>query len=103
MESIVKFLNNSEHVNAEVQANSAHTISVIADTQGKNVVIECASRLALYELGRAFMDEALFGTGEIEFYPLIAEGKSLVVNGARLTEHSSRLFVHFPIEKLPDL
>lgn len=42
------------------------------------------------------MEEALFGTGEIEFYPLVSDGQDLVVNGVRTPEESARMFVHFP-------
>ncbi|MFO1513452.1 MAG: hypothetical protein U1F83_11145 [Verrucomicrobiota bacterium] len=98
MQTNVFFSASSEHVNHEVQNNEAHHISVIVDSPTQHVLFECSSREALFELGRTLMEEALFGTGELELYPLVANGKALVVNGARLVENSARVFVHFPKE-----
>jgi len=33
--------------------------------------------------------------GQKEYYPLISDGKALVVEGARLVEDSSRIFVAY--------
>ena len=98
MQTNVSFAANTEHVNHELQSNEAHHIRVSIDSPGNYVLLECSSREALFELGRTLMHEALFGSGEIEFFPLGADGKTLVVEGARLVEDSARVFVHFPKE-----
>src|ERR1035437_1920411 len=99
METNVIFSPSPEHVSHEVQSNEAHNIRVSVDAPSDYVLFECSSREALCELGRTLMGEALFGTGEIELYPLGTDGKWLVVNGARLVEDSARVFVHFPDRK----
>jgi hypothetical protein len=96
MESTVKFSPNVEHVNREVQEGAQHSIHVSVDIPGNYALLECHSRQALFELGRTLMYEALYGAGELELFPLIADGKALVVNGVRLTEKSSRVLVHYP-------
>jgi hypothetical protein len=82
--------------NPEVESNSVHVVTVTVDAEHNYAVIEAKSREALYEFGRSLMEEALYGHGEAEFYPLVVDGNALVVNGARLPEGSARLFVHYP-------
>jgi len=96
MQSAVTFDVNTEHVNTEVQENQKHAVRASVDSIGNSCLLECQSREALFELGRTLMHEALYGTGELELYPLVLEGKALVVNGVRLIEPSARLFIHYP-------
>jgi len=98
MDTSVHFTSKTEHVSAEVQSNPAHRVRASIDASGNHVLFDCSSRLALYEFGRSLMHEALFGGREIEFFPLVADGKALVVNGVRLSEDSARVFLHFPEE-----
>jgi|GEM_PF-4276298 len=69
MQTTVLFSDGDEHVNHEVQFERS-----------------------AFEIGRALLHEALFGTGELELYPLVVDEGALVVNGARLVEHSARFF-----------
>jgi hypothetical protein len=98
MRTNVSFADTPEHVNHEVQSNEAHNIRVGVDAHRDYVLFECSSREALFEFGRTLMQEALFGSGEIEFFPLGTDGKALAVEGARLVEGSARVFVRFPKE-----
>ncbi len=77
MQTTVLFSDGDEHVNHEVQFERS-----------------------AFEIGRALLHEDLFGTGELELYPLVVDEGALVVNGARLVEHSARFFAHFPQEGL---
>jgi len=92
MKSNIEILPDSE-VSDEVAGAEAHNIRVRVDAQNQDVYLECSSREALYELGKALLAEALYGNGQTEFYTLGQEEKRLVVNGVRLTGDSSRVFV----------
>ena len=74
----------------------AHSISFRIDADNGDVYLECASRLALQEFARSLLAEAEAGSGWAEFSPLECNGTWLVVNGARLKDGSSRLFVSYP-------
>jgi hypothetical protein len=95
MKTSVNLLPDTE-VSSEVADSEAHNVRVRVDGGNQDVYLECSSREALYEFGKALMCEALYGSGQGEFYSLGQEGKWLVVNGARLTADSSRLFVFTP-------
>ena len=83
-------------VSSEVSGSEAHCVTIRIDRANNDVYFECASREALYEFGKSLMGEALFGSGQLELYPLGFKGSWLVVNGVRLTEGSSRVFVFSP-------
>lgn len=95
MKTSVEILPDTE-VSSEVAGSGAHNIRVRVDGENHDVYLECSSREALFEFGKALMCEALYGNGQGEFYALGQDGKWLVVNGARLTADSSRLFVSTP-------
>ena len=80
---------------SEFLLDTSHTVSFRA-TENGDVYLECSSRLALYEFARSLLAESAEGTGWAEYYPLGFEGERLVVNGARLADGSSRLFVAYP-------
>lgn len=83
----------------EVLQEVRHTLKAVADRENGDVYLEFSSRHALYDFARSLLHEAIFGkTGQKELYPLIVDGKALVVEGARLTEDSSRMFISYPEE-----
>lgn len=96
MEKIVRFEENSDDADSVIFDDPSHNIKLTVDAQRNYAFLQCSSREALFELGRALMREALFGTGEVEFYPLVSDGQALVVNGVRMPEESARMFVHYP-------
>lgn len=83
-------------ISEDVLLSETHNIRLRSDKENGDVYIECSSREALFEFAKSLMSEALYGVGQAEFYPLIQNNKALVVNGARFTEDSSRLFVFYP-------
>jgi hypothetical protein len=95
MEIIVNLAPETETSN-EVLENESHNVSARVDSDNEDIYLECSSRETLYELGKALMLEALHGSGQMELYPLELEGKCLVVDGARLTKESSRIFIFSP-------
>lgn len=96
MQTTIQFAPNVDTLNPTVERDESHKIKLTVDGGGNYALLECTSREALFELGRTLMEEALFGAGEVEFYPLVSDARELVVNGVRMPENSARLFVHFP-------
>ena len=90
-------LNGSAELDS-ILSDERHNVRIEVDVNNRDVYLHFSTREALYELGHTLMRTALFGEGdELEFYPLIQNtGQSLVVNGARLTADSSRVFLFFP-------
>ena len=84
----------------EALHNSSHSICVKVQGENQDVYLSFSSRLAMYELGRSLLNEAVYGsTGMQERSPT----DDLMVEGARLSEDSSRLYVFYPKESvLPD-
>jgi hypothetical protein len=98
METSVTFSPECEYSNAQVESDPSHVVAVSVDASRNYALIEAKSREALYEFGRSLMEEALYGHGEAEFYPLVVDGHALVVNGVRLIEGSARMFIQYPKE-----
>jgi hypothetical protein len=79
---------------SDVVANSEeHNVRFRVDDTNRDVYLEFSSREALYEFGKSLMGQALYGPQQRDLYSLVHRGKLLVVDGARLTTDSSRVFV----------
>ncbi len=84
-------------VSPEVAHDERHTLQVSVDRDNGDVYLEFSSRRSLYDFARSLLHDAVYGLdGQKEFYPLLVDGKLLVVDGARLTAKSSRMFVNYP-------
>jgi hypothetical protein len=80
----------------EVLRDVRHTLHVKVDRDNGDVHLKFSSRLALYDFAKSLIYDAVFDqSGRKELFPLIADGKALVVEGARLTEESSRVFLDY--------
>jgi hypothetical protein len=80
----------------QVASDGRHRLHVHVDPANSDVYFDFSSRQALYDFAKSLLHEAVYGqSGRKEFYPLIADGQELVVEGARLTEGSSRLFISY--------
>ena len=79
-----------------VLENANQTLSAQVDKQNGDVYLNFSSRLAMRDFAKSLLHESIYGDGVgMEFYPLSQNGEMLVVNGARLTIDSSRIFVRF--------
>lgn len=78
MQTTIQFAPNLDTSNPTVGRDEAHKIKLSVDGERNYALLECTSREALFELGRTLMEEALFGTGEVEFYPLVSDACELV-------------------------
>ena len=81
-------------VSQDVLRDEKHRLKVSVNHANGDVYMEFTSRQALYDFARSLLHEAVFGQGgQKEFFPLITDGKALVVDGVRLEQGSSRVFV----------
>lgn len=84
----------------EVLKNEQHSLCADIDPGNCDIYLKFSSRHAIYDFARSLLQEAVYGVGgQKEFYPLISDGKALVVEGTRLEENSSRVFVTYPTEQ----
>lgn len=81
----------------EVLHDETHCMHAHFDTDRHCINLDFSSREALRDFALSLLQEASFGhSGQMEFYPLKMPGcKEMVVNGVRLTEESSRVFVFY--------
>lgn len=80
----------------ETLQNEQNYLSAEVDVDNRDVCLKFSSRQALYDFAISLLQEAVFGDGsQKEFYPLISDGKALVVEGVRLVDGSSRIFVTY--------
>lgn len=83
----------------EILSNEAHCLSVEVSADNKYACFNFSSRLAMYDFARSLLHEAIYGIGgQEEFYPLEYEGKMEVINGVRMSNDSSRVFIFYPRE-----
>lgn len=81
-------------VSQQVLNDEKHQLNVSVNPLNADVYMEFTSRQALYDFAKSLLHEAVFEeSGQREFFPLITDGKALVVDGVRLSEGSSRVFV----------
>jgi hypothetical protein len=66
MQTTIQFAPNLDTSNPTVGRDEAHKIKLSVDGERNYALLECTSR------------EALFGTGEVEFYPLVSDACELV-------------------------
>ncbi|MFC5462815.1 hypothetical protein [Massilia niabensis] len=83
----------------EVQEGKHHCLRAQSDSSNGDIVLDFSTRRAMYNFAVSLLQEAVHGTsGQQEFYPLGHEGQWRVVNGVRMSEGSSRLFVFYGID-----
>jgi hypothetical protein len=80
----------------DVQEGKHHCLRVETELGNGDVIFNFSTRRAMYDFAVSLLQEAVYGrSGQQEFCPLGADGKWLVVNGVRMSEDSSRLFVFY--------
>jgi len=96
LDTVVVTRDGDEISSRELLQNEKHYLYGEIDASNRDIYLKFSSRQALYDFARSLLQEAVYGQGgRKEFYPLISEGKALVVEGARLLEGSSRIFVEY--------
>jgi hypothetical protein len=95
-ETIVVSRDGNEIPSDDVFQNDHHYICGDIDAGNRDIYLKFSSREALYDFARSLLHEAIYGCGrQKEFYPLISDGKALIVEGVRMLEGSSRIFVSY--------
>jgi hypothetical protein len=69
---------------------------VKVDSQKNDVHLAFSSRESLRDFAKTLLHESYYGSGTVELYPLGTENGWLAVDGVRLTEQSSRVFIWYP-------
>lgn len=101
LSTVIVTPNGDEIPSQDVLNEEKHFLLAQVNTGNRDISLNFSSRDAMYEFAKALLQEAVFGVGgQMEFYPLITDGRPLVVNGARLVEGSSRIFVSYPNSEL---
>ncbi|GAB7129764.1 hypothetical protein JCM19000A_42720 [Silvimonas sp. JCM 19000] len=96
LDTVVVTRDGDEIPSSELLQNETHCLCGEIDASNRDIYLKFSSRQALYDFARSLLQEAVHGMGgQKEFYPLISDGKALVVEGARLVEGSSRIFVAY--------
>lgn len=96
LDTVVVTRSGDEIPSSELLQNEKHYLCGEIDTTNRDIYLKFSSRQALYDFARSLLQEAVYGMGgQKEFYPLISDGKALVVEGVRLVENSSRIFVSY--------
>ena len=80
----------------EVLENEKLSLRVDVSESNKYASLNFTSRLAMYDFALSLLHESIYGqSGQQEFFPLEFDGKMQIVNGVRMEENSSRLFVFY--------
>lgn len=80
----------------DVQEGKHHCLRAETIPGSGDVILNFSTRRAMYDFAVSLLQEAVYGTsGQQEFYPLVVEGRDMVVNGVRMSEDSARLFVFY--------
>ena len=96
VDTVVVTRDGDEIPSNEVLQNEKHFLRGEIDASNRDIYLAFSSRQALFDFARSLLQEAVYGVGgQKEFYPLISDGKALVVEGARLVEGSSRIFITY--------
>jgi hypothetical protein len=96
LDTVVVTRDGNEIPSSELLQNEKHYLRGEIDASNRDIYLKFSSRQALYDFARSLLQEAVYGMGgQKEFYPLISDGKALVVEGARLVVGSSRIFVAY--------
>jgi len=95
--SVVVVTSAGEEVSSpDVQNDSRHFLSADVNVENRDIQLTFSTRQAMYDFAKSLLQEAVFGKGgQKEFYPLATNGKNLVVDGVRMSDKSSRIFVFY--------
>jgi hypothetical protein len=86
-----------EFPSAEVAQDEKHFLRGEIDASNRDIYLHFSSRLAMYDFARSLLHEAIYGVGgQKEFYPLEYNGKMEVIDGVRMSNDSSRVFIFYP-------
>lgn len=96
--TVIVTQSGEETPSTQVLEGDQHFLDAQVDTENRDIYLNFSSPEALYDFAKSLLQAAVFGRGvQKEYYPLgDSGGRFLVVNGVRLTENSSRIFLSCP-------
>ena len=77
----------------EVLNDESHQLEASVDINNRDIHFDFSTREAMRDFALSLLHESEFGSGELEMYPLGFDDKQQVVDGVRLSENSSRIFI----------
>lgn len=84
----------------DVFNDDSHLLEAEVDVDNRDIYLTFTTRESMRDFALGLLHASEFGTGDIELYPLIdSNGKRHVVDGVRLSDNSSRVFIRYPIAK----
>ncbi len=87
---------SEDYPSDEVLNDESHNLSVSVDLDNRDVYMKFSSSEAMRDFAISLLQNSQYGSGEIELYPLGTDDGWQVVDGVRLTENSSRVFIAHP-------
>ena len=98
---VVHVTKDGDEIPLEINLKSeSHYLTAEVNETNDYVYLSFSSRIAMYDFARSLLHEAIYGESEsIEFYPLADDKELHIVNGARLSLKSSRIFIDCPLDK----
>lgn len=92
----IEILNNDVYdVESSARKDKKHSldVSVNCGEVHNAIMLNFTTRLAMFEFGKSLMHEALFGYGNIEFNPYDFGNGPECVNGVRLIDMKTSIYV----------
>jgi hypothetical protein len=97
MSYIIEITEDANDIPSEyVLNNESHSLTVDVNTDNKDVHLTFSTKESLRDFAKSLLHASYFGCGTIELYPLGTNDGWQVVDGVRLSEHSSRVFISYP-------
>ena len=97
MSYTIEITESAEGIPSDTVLNDeSHSLTVKVDSQNNDVHLAFSSRESLRDFAKTLLHESYYGSGTVELYPLGTGNGWLVVDGVRLTEQSSRVFIWYP-------
>ena len=92
----IKIFNNDIYdIESLVRKDRKHSldVSINCGEVHNTIMLDFTTRLAMFKFGKSLMHEALFGYGNIEFNPYDFGDGSQCVNGVRLTDMKTSIYI----------
>lgn len=97
MNYLIKITEDASDIpSEEILNNESHSLKVDVNIGNKDVYLTFSTKESLREFAKSLIHASYFGGGTIELYPLGTSNGWQVVDGVRLSEHSSRVFISHP-------
>ncbi len=84
----------------EVLNDDSHYLSASVDAENQDIYFDFSSPEAMRDFALNLLHASEYESKTIEHYPLISDSKNHIVNGVRLNNESSRIFISYSDENI---